>query len=88
MLYFYCNLFCEILYIQLYNYYLFLILAAADCSCSTFVNRNGYGNCRNISSSFGVRCYVNQPSSCLDLKGSLTDPEKQLSAQACIGKLL
>jgi len=55
------------------------------CSCSDFVNKNGYGNCKKQDSDFGglVSCYVNLPSTCTDLVQSGSNPGKYLSAGAC-----
>ena len=50
---------------------------SSDCSCSNFINKKGQGKCRT------GRCYVNQPSSCTDLKESNKYPGKQTSALAC-----
>jgi len=56
-----------------------------DCTCSSLVNPNGFGDCKKEDSAFGgaVSCYVNLPTNCTDLKQSGTNPEKYLSAQAC-----
>lgn len=56
-----------------------------DCSCSEFINQNGFGRCGKPDSDFGGEpsCYVNLPSTCPDLVRSGSNPEKYLSAQAC-----
>ena len=57
------------------------------CSCTDFVNKNGYGQCKKGSS---VRklpfCYVELPSTCEDKKQSTTDPDKWNSHDACSSK--
>merc|ERR1712051_952964 len=57
----------------------------AGCSCSDFTNENGFGKCKKGHSSFGGSsiCYVNLPSSCLDLIQSKTHSGRYLSADAC-----
>jgi len=58
------------------------------CSCSQFVNRNGFGKCQKSDSDFGgsVSCYVISPSTCNDLRRSGSNPDKFLSAEACQNK--
>lgn len=55
------------------------------CSCSDFVNKNGFGRCSKEDSDFGglLSCYVNLPTTCTDLVGSGSNPGKYLSANAC-----
>merc|ERR1712051_1133720 len=57
----------------------------AGCSCSDFTNENGFGKCKKGHSTFGGSsiCYVNLPSSCLDLIQSKTHSGRYLSADAC-----
>ena len=58
-----------------------------DCSCSDYMNRNGYGRCQksNPRQANGLPfCYVNEPSSCSDLQTSKTDRSKKFSAVACV----
>ena len=54
------------------------------CKCNEFVDANGYGNCLKEINGTKV-CYINQPSSCNDLKYSNSIPEKKISAEACSG---
>ena len=57
---------------------------APECICKDFVSASGYGNCKKTSPSIGkVTCYVQQPSSCKDLRNSETNPGEQSSATAC-----
>ena len=58
------------------------------CRCNGFVNSNGFGACQKRDENFngGFSCFVDQPSTCKDLKNSTTDPVKQLSASACEDK--
>ena len=53
-----------------------------SCSCSEYVNANGFGNCTKVYGK-GPICYVNKPSNCQDLQRSTTDPDKQYSWEAC-----
>jgi len=55
-----------------------------NCSCSSFVNPNGFGNCSTLAD--GTRgCYVNNPmaSTCRDLEASQTNPGWYWSYRAC-----
>ena len=52
------------------------------CTCSDFVNKNGYGLCRKDYKD-GPICYVNLPSQCKDLVNSSKDPSKKYSWEAC-----
>ena len=54
-----------------------------DCTCIDYIDEDGYGMCQKADEIFGglFSCYVNQPSSCLDLEAMSN--EKQLSAEAC-----
>ena len=61
-----------------------------SCTCSDFTNENGFGKCQKASvrsvspqAIDAMVCYVNQPSNCNDLYDSTTNPDKQLSAEAC-----
>ena len=38
----------------------------ANCTCSNFINENGYGNCQKLNRGLPL-CYVNEPSDCTDL---------------------
>ena len=60
-----------------------------DCTCTNFINKYGYGNCAKRDGKFSEKytCYVYQPSKCRDLVRSETDPEKQVSAKACLHRL-
>ena len=60
-------------------------LILGTCTCKNLVNKDGIGNCEGTKSvAFGkVACYVNQPSSCSDLKNSGTNPGEKYSAVAC-----
>ena len=64
---------------------MYMLLFIVACTCSDFVNPNGYGECKKQDSDFGnsVTCYVNLPSECTDLIESGTNPGKFLSAEAC-----
>ena len=54
------------------------------CTCKDFVSGNGYGNCKKVSPALGkATCYVQQPSSCTDLKTSKTVLGEQYSVEAC-----
>ena len=55
------------------------------CSCDEFVDDNGLGACQKRDENFNgeFSCFVNEPSGCTDVKNSTTNPEKQLSAEAC-----
>ena len=57
----------------------------AGCVCLTYVNANGFGNCKKKSPTFGnkLTCYVASSSKCTDKKQSKTDPDKWISAKAC-----
>ena len=59
----------------------------AGCKCNTFISAKGIGMCKKKDKNFegAYSCYVDQPSSCPDLKESKTIPEYQLSAKACQG---
>ena len=56
-----------------------------DCSCSNFINRNGFGQCKKGDRGFhgAVTCYVKNPSTCTDKIQSTTNKEHWRSAQAC-----
>ena len=54
------------------------------CNCKDFVNPNGYGNC-NKKYKKGPICYVNQPTSCSDIKPSKSNAGERLSWEACKG---
>ena len=54
-----------------------------DCSCSSFVNKNGFGKCLKDYKHKGPICYVNEPSNCKDLFGSTDSNEHQYSWTAC-----
>ena len=62
------------------------------CTCKDLIDANGAGNCQDtISSTSGkAGCYVNQPSTCGDLKDSSTNPGEKFSTEACLisGKLM
>ena len=60
----------------------------ADCSCTNYINKYGFGNCTVLDLKphkfHGKKvCYVDPPSNCPDLRGSVTNKGKQLSAIAC-----
>ena len=50
-------------------------------------NKNDVGNCKGSKpkqfNGTTVACYVNLPSTCGDLKDSVTNPGEQLSAEPC-----
>ena len=63
----------------------------ADCSCTNYVNKYGFGNCTILDLKphkfHGKKvCYVDPPSNCPDLRGSVTNKGKKLSAIACTFK--
>ena len=49
------------------------------------MNENGHGRCitADPNQEGKYSCYVNQPSNCSDLYNSTTNPEMQLSGEAC-----
>ena len=59
------------------------MLVLGDCSCSEYVNEDGYGNCQSVA--YKPFCYVNQPSTCKDIKKSST-LGLQFSYAACENK--
>ena len=72
----------------------------ADCTCSDFVDKNGYGRCRKRDTTFFTdsrslkvfvpfTCYVKDSAYCSDLKTSTTTTSagKRKSAIACEGKI-
>ena len=71
--------------VVLYIKWNFILNILASCTCKDFINENGSGNCAKPVSSYGNKlvCYVNQPSSCGDLRGSGTNPGEKTSAEAC-----
>ena len=60
----------------------------SNCKCKDFINQNNVGNCKGKKPSQFQRkffaCYVDQPSSCTDLKDSGTNSGEQLSVNACL----
>lgn len=52
-----------------------------ECSCSEFMNENGFGRCIRLSGGKPV-CYVNEPSNCTDL-GFSKSTGKYYSWEAC-----
>merc|ERR1711962_1671732 len=58
-----------------------------SCTCKDLINRHGQGNCQgNPSNVFRGKkiCYVNQPTTCPDAKGSRgSNPGEKFSARAC-----
>ena len=63
-------------------FYNLLFVDLLDCSCSSFVDADGYGNCeKQDMNEFG--CYVNEPSTCTDLASY--DMGKYSISQACKG---
>ena len=63
--------------------FLSLILFILDlgCLCKDLITSDGYGNCLKDPS-----CYVQQPSSCDDVKDSTVSPGEKWSFQACSQK--
>ena len=53
------------------------------CTCTNFVNKNGYGNCMKEFNGKGPICYVKEPSTCTDLKGSTIADGRNYSWNAC-----
>lgn len=68
-----------------YPFLRFLLLSVnGDCSCMDYVNADGFGNCLKQAGHLrGPHCYVNQPSTCKDIKTSTTEEGKQYSVEAC-----
>ena len=61
-------------------------VTVGDCSCTSYVTDNGYGNCEKDLSKFGrkgVICYVNIPSTCKDLRQSRFYKHRKYSWEAC-----
>ena len=58
------------------------------CSCNEFVDEDGFGVCEKRDENFNGKfsCFVNESAGCRDVKNSTTNPEKQLSAEACEDK--
>ena len=59
-----------------------LLIDAGDCSCSSFVNNLKRGNCMHNATE-KRKCYVNQPTTCTDLKKSIQYKGLMFSHQAC-----
>ena len=57
---------------------------AENCSCSTYVDINGHGNCKKELQKRPI-CYVNEPSSCQDLRTNKSENGKRYSWEACSG---
>ena len=57
-------------------------LGLGDCSCSDYVNAKGYGNCQKQKRGKAY-CFVNQPSTCTDLRNSSYEDGLQFSHEAC-----
>ena len=58
----------------------------SSCTCKDMKNRNNVGNCegeRPTQFNTTTACYVNLPSTCSDLKESITNPGEMLSVEAC-----
>ena len=58
-------------------------VSVGDCSCSSYVTDNGYGNCEKDLRRKGVICYVNLPSTCKDLRQSKNYKHRKYSWEAC-----
>ena len=60
-----------------------------DCRCTEFIDDYGFGNCTRADTWFGFKfsCYVNENSTCNDTLISRFDPDKKVSAKACIKHL-
>ena len=77
--------------VQVFGLFLFIHLSLVasgsvpDCKCNNFINEHGFGMCQKKDGSYGgaYSCYVDRPSSCDDLHESFTNPEFQISAEAC-----
>ena len=56
------------------------------CTCNRTAPENWNGICQKRLGKFDglLSCVVNQPSLCTDLENSTSNPEKQLSAEACL----
>ena len=61
----------------------FVITFIGDCSCSHYVAGNGYGNCKKSFRKGGPICYVNEPSTCMDLEVSSRYGNRRYSWEAC-----
>ena len=71
----------------------FVILLAEEvrlnpCKCNSFVDGNGFGLChkRDIRFSGFYSCFVDHPSSCIDVLQVSKDSGKYMSAVACEDK--
>ena len=58
-------------------------VTVGDCSCSNYVTKTGYGNCEKDLRRKGVICYVNEPSTCNDLRESSRYDHRRYSWEAC-----
>ena len=58
-------------------------VTVGDCSCTSYVTDNGYGNCEKDLRRKGVICYVNLPSTCKDLRQSKNYKHRKYSWEAC-----
>ena len=58
------------------------------CLCDEFVDEEGLGACQKRDENFNGKfsCFVHESAGCRDVKNSTTNPEKQLSAEACEDK--
>ena len=54
-----------------------------NCSCSLYLNKDGFGKCLKEDENGISLCYVNFPSSCGDLQESSTSLGKFISREAC-----
>ena len=52
------------------------------CECTTLINRNGFGDCREGDMDIRI-CYVVKPSTCPDLIDSVYYDNEQYSEEAC-----
>ena len=58
-----------------------------DCSCSTYVTKKGWGDCRKDLHRKGPICYVNEPSTCNDVRTSKIYNDRRYSWEACQNNL-
>ena len=60
----------------------------ASCKCSSFIDARGIGNCQKRDHRFPesmYSCYLDDTSECDDALTSDIEPNKKISAKACIG---
>ena len=61
---------------------------ADKCKCSAFIDARGIGNCQKRDHRFlgsMYSCYLEDTSECSDAITSDVEPNKKISAEACLG---